>query len=236
MSPESAASDRYRLQHMRRLSWMPWLWFSLKPKHRVWADPWQAEVQAHLCAVETVTIGEGGFIAPEAAIFGEPGRGVVIGHRCTIAAEAFLHGPITLADDVSLNVRAVLDGGAKGIQIGRGTRIATGATLFAFNHGIAPDRPMREQPVTSRGIVLGEDVWVGANAGITDGVTVGDHAVIGMGAVVTRDVPAWAIVGGAPARILGDRRDWIHPDSRPKGRALREVVEAFRSDQAPGER
>ena len=62
---------------------------------------------------------------------------------------------------------------------------------------------MREQPVTSRGIVLGADVWVGANAGITDGVTVGDHAVIAMGAVVTKDVPAWAVVAGVPARVIG---------------------------------
>jgi acetyltransferase-like isoleucine patch superfamily enzyme len=42
--------------------------------------------------------------------------------------------------------------------------------------------------------------------GITDGVTIGDHAVVGMGAVVTRDVHEWAIVGGVPARVLGDRR------------------------------
>lgn len=61
--------------------------------------------------------------------------------------------------------------------------------------------------MTSRGITLGVDVWVGANAGITDGVTVGDHAVIGMGAVVTSDVPPWAIVGGVPARVIGDRRE-----------------------------
>lgn len=196
----------YREQHQKRLSWMPWLYFALKPRHRAWGEAWQREVQDELRRLETVTIGEGGFIAPEAAIFGEPGRGITIGDRCAIAAHAFLHGPITLGDEVSVNARASLDGGAKGIVIGDGTRIATGATLYAFNHGIAPDRLMREQAVEGRGIVIGRDVWIGANAGVTDGVRIGDHAVVAMGAVVTRDVPEWAIVAGAPARVIGDRR------------------------------
>ncbi len=197
----------YRAQHQKRLSWMPWLYFSLKERHRGWAEAWQAEVQGHLRGQETVTLGAGGFIAPEAAIFGEPGRPVVIGDRCAIAAQAFLHGPITLGDEVSVNARATLDGGAKGITIGRGTRIASGVAIYAFDHGLAPDRSIREQPVTSRGIQIGEDVWIGANAGITDGVCIGDHAVVAMGAVVTRDVPPWAIVGGVPARVIGDRRE-----------------------------
>ncbi|HJV90520.1 MAG TPA: acyltransferase [Holophagaceae bacterium] len=203
---------KYRDQHRKRLSWMPWLYFSLKARHRSWAEAWQAEVQAHLRDQETVTIGAGGFIAPEAAIFGEPGRPVILGDRCAIAAQAFLHGPITLGDDVSINAKASLDGGARGIVIGNGTRIASGAAIYAFDHGMDPARSIREQPVTSRGIRIGEDVWIGANAGITDGVTVGDHAVVAMGAVVTRDVPPWAIVGGVPARILGDRRKDPLPD------------------------
>jgi acetyltransferase-like isoleucine patch superfamily enzyme len=185
---------------------MPWLWFSLKAKHRVWAEPWQAEVQQRLMEEETVFIAEGCFISPDAGIFAELGRPVRIGPRCTVAAQAFLHGPITLGADVSINARASLDGGAVGITIGDGTRIASSASLYAFDHQHAPDRPVRDQPVTSKGIVIGADVWVGAHAGITDGVTVGDHAIIGMGAVVTSDVPAWAIVGGVPARIIGDRR------------------------------
>ncbi|GEL74203.1 acyltransferase [Myxococcus virescens] len=195
-----------REQHKRRLSWMPWLYFVLKPRHREWADAWQREVQALLRELETVEIAEGCFIAPEARIFAEPGRTISIGPGCSIAADVFLHGPVTLGPRVSINARASLDGGAAGIRIGEGTRIATGATLYGFDHGIAPDRPVREQPVTSRGLVIGADVWVGANAGITDGVTVGDHAVVAMGAVVTRDVPAWAIVAGVPARVVGDRR------------------------------
>jgi acetyltransferase-like isoleucine patch superfamily enzyme len=185
---------------------MPWLYFVLKDRHREWAVAWQEEVQERLRCLETVEIGPGCFVAPEARIFGEPGRGVVLGEGCAVAAEAFLHGPITLGRDVSVNARASLDGGARGITVGDGTRIASGAVLYAFDHGMAPDRQVKDQPVRSRGIRVGSDVWIGANAGVTDGVTIGDHAVVGMGAVVTRDVPPWAVVGGVPARIVGDRR------------------------------
>ncbi|WP_095991795.1 acyltransferase [Cystobacter fuscus] len=187
---------------------MPWLYFTLKPRHRAWAEAWQREVQARLLELETVEIAEGCFISPDARLFAEPGRPIrLTGPGVSIAANAFVHGPVVLEAGVSLNARVSLDGGAAGIHIGEGSRIATGATLYAFDHGLAPDRPVRSQPVTSRGIVLGRDVWVGANAGITDGVRIGDHAVVGMGAVVTRDVPAWAIVAGAPARVIGDRRE-----------------------------
>ncbi len=199
--------EKYRDQHKRRLSWMPWLYYSLKPAHRAWAQAWQAEIQAELTALETITIGENCFIAPEARLFAEPNRDIVIGNNCTVAAEAFLHGPIRIGDGVSINHRVSIDGGRHGVVIGPHCRIAAGVVIYAFNHGLALDRPISKQPVTSRGIVIGEDVWIGANAGITDGVRIGDHAVIGMGSVVTRDVPPWAIVAGAPARQIGDRRE-----------------------------
>ena len=200
-------AEQFREQHQKRLSWMPWLYFTLKAKHRPWAEAWQAEVQAFLREQETVEIGEGCFIAPEAAIFGEPGRPVVIGDGCAIAAQAFLHGPVRIANGVSINAGARLDGGAKGIVIGEGTRIASGAAIYAFDHRMAPDRPIRDQPVRSQGILIGADCWIGANVGITDGVRIGDHAVVAMGAVVTGDVPEWAIVAGVPAKVIGDRRD-----------------------------
>ena len=199
--------EAFREQHKKRLSWMPWLYASLKPKHLVWAEPWQAELQARLMREETVVFAEGCFVSPDAALFAEPGRPIHVGPGCGIAAFAFLHGPLTLGRGVSINARASLDGGSAGIVIGDGCRIATGATLYAFDHQLDPERPIAEQPVTSKGITLGKDVWVGANAGITDGVRIGDGAVIGMGAIVTRDVPAFAIVGGNPARLIGDRRD-----------------------------
>lgn len=205
-STKTAPTPLQREQHKQRLSWMPWLYFSLKPRHRAWAEQWQREVHARFMTLETVDIAPSAFVSPEAKIFGEPGRKVVIGESSAIAADVFMHGPIRLGQHVGINARASLDGGAKGIEIGDGTRIATGATLYAFDHGMDPDRHVRLQPVKSRGIVIGKDVWIGANAGITDGVRIGDHAVVAMGAIVTKDVPDWAIVAGVPARIIGDRR------------------------------
>ncbi len=193
-------------QHKLRMAHMPWLYYGAKPEIRAWADGWQLDLQARLGARERVTFGEFCFIAPDARLFAEPHREIVIGERSSIAAGCFIHGPVRLGNDVSINQRVVLDGGRAGIAVGDGTRIAIDVHVFAWDHGMAADREIREQPVRSRGIVIGADVWIGAGAGITDGVRIGAHAVVGMHAVVTHDVPEWAIVAGVPARVVGDRR------------------------------
>lgn len=197
----------YQTQHKKRLSWMPWLYFKLKPKHLVWAKPWQDEIQQNLSLLETIHIGQQCFIAPEAQLFAEPGRDIHIGNQCMIAAGVFMHGPITLGDEVAVNHNASLDGGRNGIKIGHRTRIANNVTIYAFNHGMSPDAPIYQQAVSSKGVVIGQDVWIGAQAGIVDGVTIGDHAVIGMGSIVTKNVPDYVIVAGNPARVIGDRRE-----------------------------
>lgn len=198
-------SDFYREQHKLRLAYMPWLYPRLKPRHRDWAEPWQAQLQQQWSSLETVHFGMHCFVAPQARLFAEPGRDIHVGDGSHIAADCVLHGPLRLGVSVSLNHHVTLEGGAAGIEIGDHTRVAAYCTLYAFDHGMDAATLVREQPVRSRGIRIGRDVWLGARAGVVDGVTIGDHAVVGMGAVVTRDVPAWTIVAGNPARVIGRR-------------------------------
>jgi acetyltransferase-like isoleucine patch superfamily enzyme len=195
-----------REQHKLRMEHMPHLYFEANAEIRAWAGPWQEELRVALRALEAVVLDDTCFIARSARLFAEPRRQIKIGPRAAIAADAFLHGPIELGADVCINAFAVLDGGRKGIMIGEGTRIASHASVYAFDHGMAPDTAVRTQAVKSQGVRIGRDVWIGAQACVTDGVIIGDHAIVGAGAVVTRDIEPYAITAGVPARRIGDRR------------------------------
>jgi carbonic anhydrase/acetyltransferase-like protein (isoleucine patch superfamily) len=194
-------------QHKRRMGFMPHLYFEAKPHVLAWARAWQAEVHAALAALEALELDPGCFVAEDAALFAEPRRPIRVGAGASVASHAFVHGPVELGAHASVNPYAILDGGRAGIRVGAGTRIAARASLYAFDHGIAPEREVRSQPVRSQGITIGCDVWVCAHAVITDGMRIGDHAVVAAGAVVTCDVPEFAVVGGVPARVLFDRRE-----------------------------
>lgn len=86
-----------------------------------------------------------------------------------------------------------------GVVIGDDCLIGHNTVLATLNHDPAPSRraDMRPAPV-----VLGRNVWIGANATVLPGVSIGDDAVVSAGAIVTKDVPAAAVVVGAPARVV----------------------------------
>ena len=193
---------KYREQHKHRLNYMPWLYYSLKPKNRVWAEQWQQQYQAYLMAMETVEIGQNCFISPLAHIFAEPGRKIVIGDNCFIAADCTLHGPITIGNEVAINHHCILDGGRSGIVLANQVRMAAYCHLYAFDHGMDLGQPIYQQAVTSKGIVIGKDVWLGAHVGIKDGVRIADQAVVGMNSMVTKDVATREIVVGNPAKMI----------------------------------
>jgi acetyltransferase-like isoleucine patch superfamily enzyme len=89
------------------------------------------------------------------------------------------------------------------VSIGRECVIADRVMLIDFDHGMVEvDRPIRLQGIYKRDVRVGHNVWIGYGACILRGVTVGDNAVIGTNSVVTKDVPANAVVGGVPARVL----------------------------------
>jgi acetyltransferase-like isoleucine patch superfamily enzyme len=93
--------------------------------------------------------------------------------------------------------------GQGGVKIGDRVYTSPYCQIIAVNHVFDdPDRPFIEQGITAEGILIEDDVWIGAGAIITDGVQIGKGAVVAAGAVVTEDVPAHTIVGGVPARII----------------------------------
>lgn len=198
---------KYRKQHQQRLSYMPWLYWRLKPKQREWAKQWQAQVQAYLQEMETLEVHGECFIAPEAKLFAEPGRPIVIHQGSFIAADAVLHGPITIGQNVGINHHVTMDGGRQGIRIGDHCRIAAFCHLYAFNHGMAADALISEQAVSSKGIILEDDVWLGAHTGVVDGVTIGAGSVVGMQSVVTKNVAPGTKVAGNPAKKIAHRTE-----------------------------
>jgi acetyltransferase-like isoleucine patch superfamily enzyme len=108
----------------------------------------------------------------------EIGAKTVMGQECTISA--FQH-----------------------VKIGRECVIADRVMFIDFDHGVVEvERPIRLQGIYKRDVNVGNNVWIGYGACILRGVTVGDNAVIGTNSVVTKDVPANAVVAGLPARII----------------------------------
>jgi acetyltransferase-like isoleucine patch superfamily enzyme len=86
--------------------------------------------------------------------------------------------------------------------------IADRVMLIDFDHGtVEVERPIRLQGIYKRDVRVGNNVWIGFGACVLRGVTVGDNAVIGTNSVVTKDVPANAVVGGVPARLLRMREE-----------------------------
>lgn len=93
-----------------------------------------------------------------------------------------------------------------GVNVGNDCLIASGCRIVDSNHGyLRTDLPMNMQPGAPRSIEIEEDVWVGANSVILRGVRLGRGSIVGAGSVVTRDVPAYEIWCGVPARQMGSR-------------------------------
>jgi maltose O-acetyltransferase len=113
---------------------------------------------------------------------------------------------LALGDGAGIAPGAVLDCRG-GLSIGRDTMIGIDAVLLTTSHRFqSTEVPMRLQGLDAAPLAIGADVWVGARVIILPGLSVGDGAIIGAGAVVTHDVSPYTIVAGCPAREIGTRK------------------------------
>ncbi len=109
----------------------------------------------------------------------------------------------------------------KRVRIGEQCVIADRAMFIDFDHGVVEvERPIRHQGIYTRELEVGSNVWVGYGACFLRGVRVGDNSIVGTNSVVTKDVPANAVVGGVPAKLIRMREApqelrWPHPVEPP---------------------
>lgn len=153
--------------------------------------------------------------------------GVHIGDRSNIEHNFYLHcggtlgdhshGFFRLGDNSFIGPNAVMGAGG-GIVIGNGVLFGPNVIVSSENHNIDDlQLPIREQGVSRKGVVIEDECWIASRAVILDGVRLGAGSVVAAGAVVVRDVPPNAIVGGVPAKVLRYRgvKDAASPDIDP---------------------
>ncbi|WP_239453078.1 MULTISPECIES: acyltransferase [Microbacterium] len=175
-----------------------------------WSEATPAERDAQLALQRTVVggrpgheLGEQCFISELASIDNDTLR---LGDRTYVAAGAYLTGDLDAGADCSINPYTVIRGR---VRMGDGVRIGAHTSILGFNHSMESGTPVFRQPLTSKGIEIGDDVWIGSHVVILDGIRVGSHSVLAASAVVTKDVPDGAVVGGNPARFIRWR---VEPD------------------------
>lgn len=109
---------------------------------------------------------------------------IIIGKNCTVNRNSMILGKV---------------------KIGNFCLIAPNVVIVGSNHGMDKNTLIQKQPITSIGIEIDDDVWIGANVSVTDGVKIGKGSIIAAGSVVTKDVPEYSIYGGIPAKFIKSR-------------------------------
>ena len=174
-------------------------------------DGWAAiERGVRLRFASRIRLGHGSYLDEGVYIHACPG-GVEIGAGTLVMHGAVLHvynfrdlphAGIRIGRDSLISEYTVVRGQG-GVTIGDRVYTSPMTQIVAVDHVFDdPERPFVEQGISAQGIVIEDDVWLGAAAVITDGVRVGRGAVVAAGAVVTADVPAHTVVAGVPARVV----------------------------------
>ena len=109
-------------------------------------------------------------------------------------------GDVIIGDHTRIGLHNTIIGP---VEIGNNVNLAQGITVTALNHNFSDTKKrIDEQGVSTNPVTIEDDVWVGANAVILPGVTIGEHCVVAAGAVVTKDVPPHSLVAGVPAKVI----------------------------------
>jgi acetyltransferase-like isoleucine patch superfamily enzyme len=179
---------KWRWYQRSRLPWnRVWLHAELARRHAFARGPLHGNV-LEMLREDRLRIGAHAYFEPGVWLTSESGR-------------------ITVGGGSLLNLN-VMVAALERVEIGEHCMLANGCVITDADHCFEdPDRPVPWQGFTSDGpTVLGDNVWLGAHAVVTSGVTIGRRSVIGAGSVVTRDVPEFSVAAGAPARVIGSVR------------------------------
>ena len=132
-----------------------------------------------------------------------PYRKFVLGRRSVVGSFCCINnavGDVIIGDNTRIGLHSTVIGP---VEIGSNVNLAQGIVVTALNHNFTDcTKRIDEQGVSTAKVTIGNDVWIGANATVLPGVTIGNHSVVAAGAVVTKDVPPYSLVGGVPAKIL----------------------------------
>ena len=136
---------------------------------------------------------------------------IEVGNNVSIMSQSYLYATdafLKIGDNFSMNSNSCLGADGGRIYIGDNVLIAQNVVLRAANHSHdLVDIPIKDQGHKSGTIQIGDGVWIGANSVILTDVTIGKHSIVAAGAVVTKDVMPFTIVGGVPAKIIQHRKN-----------------------------
>lgn len=167
---------------------------------------WFAKGYSYYCRTKFKSCGEKFNVGYPLKVRG--GEHIRIGKNFSSMGMDYLYaneGELVIGDNCSINTNVQIGASGGKIIVGNNVMIAPNVVIRAANHGLARGMTMRYQPHTYGEITIEDDVWIGSNAFIAPDVTLAVGTVVGAGAVVTKSTEPYSIVGGVPARKIGER-------------------------------